>query len=191
MATLQSVVKKWELLSSKVRNGRLAKAMAKTIVLKAAGICGKKYLKSMGEAKFLYVMWKAKSQKHFNSVYYEDEIWKYQPKEKTYHPDFTLRVGYSIHTIEYKGKMDGKTRTKMKDIKRCNPIRSLIMVFERGRNKISPRSKTTYMAWAKQNGFPAFDVQDKYWKRDLLIYLKENSQLIKGGEKWLYGQRRN
>ena len=181
MATLKSVVNKWNLLPSKKRNGRLARAMAKTIILKAANVSGKRYLKSMGEAKFLNTMWNKKKQ-NFNGIKYEDEVWEYQPKVKHYHVDFKFIVGNSVHYIEYKGKLNGAGRTKLRDIKRCNPEKSLILVFERGGNKLSSKpGSLTYMKWAEQQGFPAFDTQQSGWEKELIKYLKENSDLIKRG----------
>jgi len=99
MATLKSVVEKWDLLPSKTRNGKLAKAMAKTVVLKLAGVFGKNFLKSMGEAKFLKSMYECVKDKQINSIKYEDEIWEYQPKMKHYHPDFKIKVGHSLSVI--------------------------------------------------------------------------------------------
>jgi len=178
MATLNSIVKKWELLPSKQRSLKLARDMAKSVVLKMCDIGGKKYLKSMGEAVFLYGMLGVKKN-NFNNIKYEKDVLKYTLKVKSYHPDFKIKVGNSYHWIEYKGKMVGPTRTKMQAVKRCHPEKSIIMVFERGKNRLSPRSKTTYMEWAEQQGFPAFDTKDSNWKRYLIKYLKDNSQLIK------------
>ena len=179
MATLNSVVKKWQLIPSTQRSLKLARAMAKSIVLKMCGISGKKYLKSMGEAVFLWNMLDMKKN-NFNNIKYEQDIWEYTFKVKHYHPDFKIKVGNTYHWIEYKGKMVGPTRTKLIAIKRCNPDKSLILVFERGKNKLSSKSKTTYMEWAEQQGFPAFDTKDIHWKRDLIEYLKNNSKLLKG-----------
>ena len=180
MATLKSVVEKWDLLPSKTRNGKLAKAMAKTIVLKLVGVFGKNFLKSMGEARFLRDMYGYVKDKQINYIKYEDEVWEYQPKIKHYHPDFKIKIGHSIHFVEYKGKMTGPIRSKMRDIKRCNPDKHLILVFERGRNKLtSKKNSITYMDWAKRNGIPAFNTQDSDWCKQLIGYLKENSLLIK------------
>lgn len=179
MARLKSVLEKWDLLPSKKRSGRLAKKMAKTVILKSAGVFGKKYLKSMGEARFLQFTQDCITHKRINVVKYEAEKWLYRPKTKTYNPDFRLKVGYTYHTVEYKGKMNGPVRTKLKDIKRCNPGKSLILVFERGNNKLNSKSKTTYMQWAERYGFPAFNTQDSEWKKQLVTYLLDNSELIK------------
>ena len=179
MATLNSVVKKWQFLPSKNRSLRLARDMAKSVVLKFCGIEGKKYLKSMGEAIFLWSMLKEKKN-NFHSIKYEQDTLEYTLNPKKYHPDFKVKVGNSYHWIEYKGKMVGPTRTKMIAVKRCHPEKSIIMVFERGKNKLSPKSKTTYMQWAKQQGFPAFDTKDYGWQKELINYLKNNSELIKG-----------
>jgi len=179
MARLKSVLEKWDLLPSKKRSGRLAKKMAKTIILKVAGVFGKHFLKSMGEARFLNNLQKLVVDKKINRVGYEIEKWKYKPKERTYIPDFKIKVGETNHTIEYKGRMSGATRTKLKDIVRCNPTKSFILVFERGNNKLSKSSKTTYMEWAERYGFPAFNTQDPGYMKDLETYLLKNSQLIK------------
>jgi len=180
MATLKAVVEEWMYLPSKKRSRKLAREMAKSVVLKVVGLDGVKYLKSMGEANFLYKMLKKKKD-NFNNLKYESDVWKYQAKPRKYHPDFRIKIDQTYHWIEYKGEMAGPIRTKLKDIKRCNPEKSLILVFERGLNKLSAKSKMTYMEWAKLCGFPAFDTQDSAWVNQLLYYLKLNSKLNKGG----------
>ena len=180
MATLKSVFEKWDFMPSKTRTGELAKALAKTIVLKACNVEGKHFLKSMGEARFLSGMLHWVKKKRLNFIKYEPEVWEYQPEVKHYIPDFKIKVGTSVHYVEYKGAMVKDTRTKMRDVKRCNPDKSIILVFERGKNKLSPKPKSiTYMKWAERNGFPAFNTQDSDWDEQLTKWLIDNSILIK------------
>lgn len=179
MATLKKVLEEWDLLPSKKRNGRLAKEMAKTIVLKVAGVFGKNFLKSMGEARFLKDIRDSIRAKKLNSVRYEAETWEYQPEIKHYTPDFKVKVGHSYHYIEYKGKMTQQIRNKIRDIIRCNPDKSFILVFERGKNKLTGKKNSiTYMTWAKRNKIPAFNMQDSDYKKKLIEYLHENSILV-------------
>ena len=60
MATLRNVINQWDMMPSKNRTRKKAREMAKTIVHKVAGVFGKKYLKSIGEARFLDTMLKNK-----------------------------------------------------------------------------------------------------------------------------------
>lgn len=74
--------------------------------------------------------------------------------DHNYIPDFRLSNGV---IIEAKGKLDAQTRAKMLAVKRAHPELDIRMVFMRGSNKLSRRSNTTYMQWAKKHGFPAAD----------------------------------
>lgn len=67
-----------------------------------------------------------------------------------YTPDFI--IGTLI--IEGKGNLDSETRTKMKQVKACNPDSDIRFLFQRN-NKITKASKTTYLDWAEKYGFPA------------------------------------
>ncbi len=74
--------------------------------------------------------------------------------DHTYIPDFVLPNGV---IIEVKGKLDAITRSKMLAVKRAHPHLDIRLVFMRGENKLSKRSKTTYLSWAEKNGFPCAD----------------------------------
>ena len=73
---------------------------------------------------------------------------------RTYWPDFILPNGV---LIEAKGKLDADTKSKMIAVKKAHPELDIRFVFMRGTNKLSKRSKKTYMDWAEDNGFPAAD----------------------------------
>lgn len=75
--------------------------------------------------------------------------------KRTYCPDFYLPK-QDIY-IEAKGKLDADTKAKMLAVKEMHPTLDIRIVFMRGENKLSKRSKTTYMQWAEKNGFPAAD----------------------------------
>jgi hypothetical protein len=67
-----------------------------------------------------------------------------------YTPDFI--IGTLI--IEGKGNLDSETRTKMKQVKACNPDLDIRFLFQRD-NKITKASKTHYTDWATKYGFPS------------------------------------
>lgn len=75
--------------------------------------------------------------------------------ERTYCPDFRLKHNGIL--IEAKGKLDADTKAKMIAVKKAHPDLDIRIVFMRGSNKLSSRSKKTYMDWAAQHGFPAAD----------------------------------
>lgn len=85
---------------------------------------------------------------------------KYEPRklayviEHNYIPDFELANGI---IIEAKGKLTPSDRAKMIAVKRAHPHLDIRFVFMRGANKLTSRSKTTYMDWAARNGFPCAD----------------------------------
>lgn len=72
----------------------------------------------------------------------------------TYCPDFRLANGVYI---EAKGVLDQATRSKMIAVKKAHPDLDIRFVFMNGKNRLSSKSKTTYMQWAEKNGFPAAD----------------------------------
>lgn len=76
-------------------------------------------------------------------------------KERTYTPDFELFGSGTF--VECKGKLDVDTRQKLQWIKEAYPDTRLVLVFMRGRNKIRKGSPTSYMDWARKNGFEAYD----------------------------------
>jgi len=49
--------------------------------------------------------------------------------------------------------LDGKTRKKMKLVKKFNPKLDIRLIFEKASNKIYKGSKTTYGEWADLHGF--------------------------------------
>lgn len=75
--------------------------------------------------------------------------------ERTYCPDFY--IPHKDIYIEAKGKLDADTKQKMIAVKKAHPDLDIRIVFMRGENKLSKRSKTTYMQWAEKHGFPAAD----------------------------------
>ena len=100
--------------------------------------------------------------KHFPSVKYEPQKYKFiQPEiERTYIPDF--KTGRSSIYIEAKGKLDLETRKKMIWFRDSNPGIRVIFLFMNPDNKITKRSKTTYAMWATDNGFEWLDFR-KDW----------------------------
>lgn len=100
--------------------------------------------------------------KHFPSVKYEPQKYKFiQPEiERTYIPDF--KTGRSNLYIEAKGKLDLETRKKMIWFRDSNPGIRVIFLFMNPDNKITKRSKTTYAMWATDNGFEWLDFR-KDW----------------------------
>lgn len=75
--------------------------------------------------------------------------------ERTYCPDFYLPK-QGIY-IEAKGKLDADTKAKMIAVKKAHPELDIRIVFMRGENRLTKRSKTTYMDWAQKNGFVCAD----------------------------------
>ena len=80
-------------------------------------------------------------------------------KERTYTPDFELLGSGTF--VECKGKLDVDTRYKLQWVKEVYPDLRLVLVFQKGRNKIRKGSATSYMDWAAKNGFEAYD-----WETD-------------------------
>lgn len=75
--------------------------------------------------------------------------------KRKYFPDFYIPSKNMY--IEAKGKLDADTKAKMIAVKEAHPDLDIRFVFMRGENKLSKRSKTTYLMWAEKNGFPAAD----------------------------------
>jgi len=82
---------------------------------------------------------------------YETHKINYQPKIKTYTPDFWF-PDYGFY-VEAKGKFDTADRTKHLLIKKQNPDIDIRFVFLRSRNRLSKSSKTTYAMWCDKHGF--------------------------------------
>lgn len=83
--------------------------------------------------------------------------------DHVYSPDFILPNGI---LIEAKGKLTPQDRSKMIAVKKHHPDLDIRFVFMRGENKLTAKSKTTYMMWAAKNGFPAADeeIPDEWLK---------------------------
>ena len=83
---------------------------------------------------------------------YESDVFEYLVSEtRKYTPDWTVykRRGGIVY-LEYKGVLDGKTRKKMKLMKKQHPKLDIRIIFEKAGNKIYKGSKTTYGMWADQ-----------------------------------------
>jgi hypothetical protein len=86
---------------------------------------------------------------------YEVTTFEYKISEiRKYTPDWTvvMKNGHMVY-LEYKGVLDGKTRKKMKLVKKQHPKLDIRIIFEKASNKIYRGSKTTYGMWADQHGF--------------------------------------
>jgi len=75
-------------------------------------------------------------------------------RDPTYLPDFVLPNGI---IIEAKGYFESEDRTKHKLIQAQYPEFDIRFVFQNSNNKLSKTSKTTYGAWATNNGFKYAD----------------------------------
>lgn len=135
------------------RSFRTARKYAKMVNTRYAN---GSYFKSMAEVFFVEELRKLKTSKHIKGFLYEPEQWEYQYDPQRYVVDFSVvkNDGTTIF-IEFKGKMTPDIRKKLSTIKKCNPDKDLHIIFEKGNNKINPRSKTTYLNWAEKNGFKA------------------------------------
>jgi hypothetical protein len=113
--------------------------------------------RSMGEVRYAAALKKSR----LNFSYESDKI-EYQYDPQKYVVDFTIPIGThgeKIH-IEYKGKLDGPTRRKMRAIKKSNPDVDLRIVFEKPNNKLYRGAKMRYWEWAERNGFKWYDVRN-------------------------------
>jgi hypothetical protein len=100
---------------------------------------------------------------------YEKHKFKYQYKPQSYTVDFTLReASGNLAHFEYKGKLDGPTRKKLRAIKDSNPELDLRLVFEKPNNKLYKGAKMRYWEWADRYNFVWYDCRsvDKL-KQDL------------------------
>lgn len=64
--------------------------------------------------------------------------------------DFELANGVYIET---KGRLTAVDRRKMLAVKYANPDIDIRFIFQRSKNTLTKRSKTTYAQWAEKNGF--------------------------------------
>ena len=132
------VLEKWSNLTRSEQNSSSARQYAKTAGLKS----------------ILEVRTQAWLEEHGVPFKYEGEKWGYQYKPQKYTPDFIVNGP----TLECKGKLTKDVRKKLVAIKECNPNEKIALIFEKPDNKINRGSKTTYAAWAEQNGFLWSDV---------------------------------
>lgn len=95
---------------------------------------------------------KLASDLELNEVPYEYESvkLKYQPKLKTYTPDFKLTNGI---ILEAKGYFTSADRTKALLVRESNPDADIRFVFQNANNKLNKRSKTRYRDWCDKHGF--------------------------------------
>jgi len=70
----------------------------------------------------------------------------------TYTPDIVLRGPNKTILVEAKGRFMPGDRSKLIAVKEQCDV-DLRLVFSKGEAKLSKRSKTTYFAWGKRNGF--------------------------------------
>lgn len=77
--------------------------------------------------------------------------------ERYYIPDFELAPN---NYIEVKGRLTLEDRKKMLWVKEQHPEVTIRFIFGSGHNKLTKRSKTTYLDWARQHGFEAIDVSE-------------------------------
>jgi hypothetical protein len=93
-------------------------------------------------------------------VDYEPEHIKWQPKIKSYTPDWKItRPNGTFFFVEFKGKLDQVTRSILLGVKHSHPDLDLRLVFEKPKNRINAGAKTRYWQWAEKNGFPWSSLQ--------------------------------
>jgi hypothetical protein len=91
-------------------------------------------------------------------AHYENDTFAYEVSEtRKYTPDWIVITPTTEFWIEYKGVLDGRTRKKMKLVKKQHPKLDIRFIFQNASNKINKASKTTYGKWADQHGFPWAD----------------------------------
>ena len=140
----KTVMQRWGALCKKIKADKTKrKAPGRQEAKKYAAMCG---MRSMGEVACAANMDLMKI-----PYKYETETLEYQHLPQTYTPDFVLPNGV---LVEFKGKMTAETRKKMLSIRRCNPNRTIGIVFQYANNKLSSRKNSTrYWEWAEKNGF--------------------------------------
>ncbi len=82
---------------------------------------------------------------------YEEHKFSYQPKIKTYTPDFFLPE-FDLF-IETKGFFNAADRVKHLLIQQQHPDIDLRFVFMNPFTKINRKSSTTYASWCQEHGF--------------------------------------
>lgn len=97
---------------------------------------------------------------------YESEKWKYEKPQRgakcktcegnkivkiaIYTPDF--HITESGVTIEYKGRLTAKDRSKYIAVQKSNPEKTLVFLFG-SNNKLNKNSEKRYSDWATENEF--------------------------------------
>lgn len=105
---------------------------------------------------------------------YEEDTLTYQYAPQKYTADFQIAQGNTKILLEYKGKLDGPTRKKMRAVKKSNPDVDLRIVFEKPNNKLYHGSKMRYWQWAERYGFKWYDYREvKKIRKDLTNTHKE------------------
>ena len=82
---------------------------------------------------------------------YEAHKFPYQPKVKTYTPDFYL-PDFNLF-IETKGFFNAADRVKHLLVQQQHPDIDLRLVFMNPFNKINRKSSTTYASWCQEHDF--------------------------------------
>lgn len=124
---------------------------------------GSKY-RSKFESEFA----KNLNQRKVNFDYETDKIEYVVPRKYT--PDFCFekKDGNKMY-IETKGILDARSRTVLINVKKCHPELDIRIIFQRGSNTISKVSATTYLEWARKNGFPCAETKmPSEWKKELV-----------------------
>ncbi len=82
-------------------------------------------------------------------------------KKHRYLTDFSV-YGVNDFTVyvESKGLWKNGDRQKMLWVVEQHPDKQIVMLFSKPNNKIFPKSKTTYGAWAEANGIPWCGLDD-------------------------------
>jgi hypothetical protein len=79
--------------------------------------------------------------------------------KRNYTPDFF--ISETDLFVECKGKLTSDERKKLLWWRAEHPDVPFVILFMRGRNPIRKGSRTTYMDWAAENGFEAFDYESQ------------------------------
>lgn len=78
--------------------------------------------------------------------------------KRTYTPDYWLpEIGTYV---ESKGKLTSEDRKKLRWWRESNPDVPFIILFQRGQNSIYRGSQTSYLEWASENGFEAYEWEE-------------------------------
>lgn len=94
----------------------------------------------------------------------------YQPKPRTYKPDFIFqKKDGGTMAIELKGVLTVQDRTKLKCVIEQHPELDLRIIFQRAENKIRKGSNTSYSDWAEKEGIPwaEGDILPTAWLKEI------------------------